>query len=78
MTRSELGDIIDGKRPITKRLTIALAEALVAVIDKAEDEGPGEYMGCPGCGKKNGNSFALGYATKARVVAARISGATLP
>ena len=77
MTRLEVEEVKSGQRPLNKRVAFAMADALLAVFDAAS-EGPGENMGCPECGAKGSNSFALGWRTKARIVAARVGKIEMP
>ncbi len=78
MTKAELLSIMRDETPGTRRIAKTLADTLIAVLDDIERERPGDAMPCPKCGVANGNSFALGYGVKARVIGARISEVKLP
>ena len=72
MDRDSLVAISAQAVPLTGRLCVALAEALVSVIDECEKMGPTEEQ------QGSGSSFVLGYKTKARVIAAQIAERELP
>ena len=72
MTFDQLLAVREQAVPLTGRLCIALADALLDVINECEKMGPTEEQ------QGSGSSFVLGYKTKARVIAAQIAERELP
>lgn len=79
MTTEQLREIAEGRRTLTKALAVALAKAMIEVIElAAKKDPPGDPILCPHCGTPGGHSFSLGYRTKAIVMSARIEGMEVP
>ncbi len=71
MTRAQLAEIISGRRPITRSLTIILAKTLSDVLERANDPGPATNW-------EGLKSAPLAYKTANRALSAIIELRELP
>jgi hypothetical protein len=71
MTREQLDDVIAGRKTITRRLAIVMAETLRDVLTTANDSSPARDW-------EGAQSAVLAYCTAKRVVAAVVQTRELP